>query len=1101
MARAPNVKSLIDEAEELERQYEWLKAAELYTKTVRLVPSHDYSLMGEFYERLGLCSFKAAFQGENSDTFRARCTKAVESYEKSRGCYAKSSDAHDKPRESRCDAMIAFVHYWLASEVTEKKRKLDECWEQTKLSLNGFAQNDDALRYGKTINQLSTGIDVGFYLQYDSKSRERRIKETVEYGEKAIRLLTNHENSYELARAYSRTSTYLKLLVVTLPKVDNPESYLLKAKEYAEKAKQLSGMAALLESLTVLERYGLDGGEGTNEALENFEKAFQHGKSANDRFITGSALDHLAYHMAWKASAVEDPEEYRGVLDRAYQYAKDAKTQFSPISFTTPGYGHFWSAAPDSEYYWLLSSLETDLDKRRKLLEKAMERSRDLMMQAKNSGYADTLGFAHHAIGKILLGLAAIERNAEQKKTLLEEALKHRKEVIVLYDRLKPGNCWDRGIMLSRLADVKYGLAALAKAVDTKKNLLQEAVSDRENSTRLLIKGLTIYGADTPLSLLSDLAGGQEQHGYWLARLYKLTGNKEWLKRAAEAFEEALKSVQKINMKSWIAECHWHLAQVYDDLGNYSKGAENFDNASRNYEMAAEKIPQLRDLFSDNAIYMQAWTEIEKARYHHEKQEYQPAKEHFGKAANLHMSSKNWSYMAPNYCAWTQVENAEDLSRKEQGEEAIQAFEKASELFAETKKSLQAQLSKIGDLDEEQMVTDMLKATDLRREYCRARVVVEEAKILDKKGEHFSSSEKYSLAAQILEKITNISGSEQEQRELKLLRILAQAWQKMTQAEAEVSPDLYVEASQLFEEAKNFSASEKTRLLILGHSRFCLALESGTRFADTRDMKMYDRAMNHLESAGNYYVKAGFQRASEYAKATRLLFEGYVHMDNAEKETDPERKARLCAMAEKILQTSAGAFMKAEHPEKREEVLALFETVKEERELATSLTEVLNAHSIVSTTTAFTAPTPISEEAVGSERLEHATIQANLIVGRKELKIGENLDVEVELVNAGKGPAVLIKITDGIPEGFELAQKPDPYRVENSHLNLKGKRLDPLKTEEVKFVLKPKVQGVFPLKPRIMYLDENGRYKSYETEPVNITVKELGIKGWLKGER
>jgi len=30
-------------------------------------------------------------------------------------------------------------------------------------------------------------------------------------------------------------------------------------------------------------------------------------------------------------------------------------------------------------------------------------------------------------------------------------------------------------------------------------------------------------------------------------------------------------------------------------------------------------------------------------------------------------------------------------------------------------------------------------------------------------------------------------------------------------------------------------------------------------------------------------------------------------------------------------------------------------------------------------------------------------------------------------------------------------------------------------------------------------LDENGRYKAHETEPTTITVKELGISGWLKG--
>jgi hypothetical protein len=260
-------------------------------------------------------------------------------------------------------------------------------------------------------------------------------------------------------------------------------------------------------------------------------------------------------------------------------------------------------------------------------------------------------------------------------------------------------------------------------------------------------------------------------------------------------------------------------------------------------------------------------------------------------------------------------------------------------------------------------------------------------------------------------------------------------------------------------------------------------------------------AVQHLASASNYYIKADFQTASEYAKATKLLFDAYAYMDNAEKEKDPDKKAKLYVMIERVLQTSAGSYTKAEHPEKREQMLKLLEKAKEEQELAASMTEALHAPSIISATTTFASPTPTKEEAVGSERFEHADIQANLIVRQKEVRVGESLNLEVELVNAGKGAALLIKINEVIPQGFELIEKPDTYRVEDSHINMKGKRLDPLKAEELRLILKPKVRGTFSLKPTILYLDENGKYRSYEPEPVIITVKELGVKGWLKGER
>ena len=550
-----------------------------------------------------------------------------------------------------------------------------------------------------------------------------------------------------------------------------------------------------------------------------------------------------------------------------------------------------------------------------------------------------------------------------------------------------------------------------------------------------------------------------------------------------------------------MAECHWKIAQAYDALDEHSNAAQHFDSASDNYVSAAENIPQLKGFYQDHACYMQAWSEIEKARHHHERQEYGLAEEHFENAANLHKSLKQWSYLAPNYFAWAQVEHAEELSRKDQSEEALQAFEHAARLFEETEKTIRDKLAKIEDPDEKQMATQMVNATDSRREYCLARIAIEEAKILDKKGDHYASSEKYCSAAETLQKIAQAAESEQDKKEFRLITILSQAWAKMTGAEAEGSPDLYLEASQLFEEAKEFSPNEKAKMLALGHSRFCRALEAGTKFADTGNAELYKIAIQQLESAAKHYVRAGFQNASEYAKATELLLDAYMHTDNAKVESDPEKKARLYMMAEKVLQTSAGSFMKAEHPEKREQVLRLLEKVKEERELALSLSEVLHAPSIVSTTSAFTTPTPNQENAVGLEKFENANVQANLVTHQKQLKVGENLDLEIELINAGKSSAQLIKITEVIPTGFELAEKPEIYRVEDSYLNMKGKRLDPLKTEEVRLTIKPKAQGEFFLKPTILYLDENGTYKSHQPEPVSITVKELGIKGWIKGER
>jgi len=1103
MSEALDVESVLSQARERERAYDWLGAAELYKNALGLMSEQDFLKMGEISEGLGYAFHRAAMQAESVDEFRERMSQAVANYEKAKGFYGKSAESGKTPRMLRCDAMITYLGHWLASEVLEKKKLLDECWKLTKQSLKAFEEAENTWEYVKTFNQLSSSAVFSFTREWDFQARGKTIKEAMEHGERAITLLSTFGDPSELARAYAKTVVCIGTFAYYHQDVDARESYWQKGLGYWQKVRELSEETTMTELV-----YPVFGGqiffglEGTDEALTNYKKALEYAKKTKDKFVVGCALDWLAYHSAWRAKATEDRDVMRELIKTACQFAEDATHQFSKISFTSPR-GDFVWVEDDAVYHWIMAQFETDLKRRRDSLEKAVGESRDVLKRAEDSEYPEIVMYGHSMLSIVLLPLAKMETNPEEKRRLLEEALKQVNESGRICMQIEPYLYWNYGTGLTHRSNIKSELANLAKDSETKKSLLQEAAQDKEDSIKLCLKEVAFFdgkAGPTP-SLFAPLGSFQYEYGDLLSRLYRFSSNREHLRKAIKAFEDAAESYQKLNITSRIAECYWKTAQVYDDLGEHLRSAENFDLASDNYKGALEKIPQLKDLYQDHALYMQAWSEIEKARHHHIRQEYGSAEEHFEKAANIHKSLKQWSYLAPNYAAWAQVEHAEELSRKEQGEEAIQAFGQAAKLFNETKNSIQAALVKIENPDEKQMATNMLNVTDLRNEYCIGRVALEEARILDKKGDHFSSSEKYGSAAETFEKITQALETEQDRNEFKLIISLSRAWQKMTRAEAEASPALYLEASQLFEQAKESSPNERAKMLALGHSRFCRALEAGTKFADTGDPTMHAAAEQFLESAAKYYVNAGFQKASEYAKATRLLFDAYVHMGDAKKEKDPEKKAKLYAVAEKVLQTSVGSFMKAEHPEKREQVLRLLEEVKEERELAVSLTEVLHAPSIVSATTAFAMPTPTHEEAVGLEKFENADIRANIITRQKELKVGESLDLEIELVNAGKGPALLIKVTEAVPQGFDITQTPEKYRVEDSFINMKGKRLDPLKTEEVRLILKSKAQGVFPIKPKILYLDENGKYKAYEPEPINITVKELGIKGWLKGEK
>jgi hypothetical protein len=1096
------VEEILRQAEQSEKEYDWHGAVGLYEKALNLLSEDDFSRKGDITERLGYTFYRAAFQAENNDEFRDRMRQAVLSHEKAKKFYANMAETEKAGRMLRCDAMIAQVGYWLASESQEKKKLTGECWVFAKDCLEAFEKASGAYGYGRTYNQLSTCIDLGYFFEQECLAREKTIKEAVECGERAVKSLSIDGDVCELAKAYVKTATYLYIYGYYFFDIDEREKkerYFQKALNYWLKGTKLSEEAAMLELPSVLWGSGPAGywGDGTDAAVSNFEKALEYSRKTEDKFIIGRVLDLLAYHNHWKAVGTEDPDRRVEILDVALGYAEQARNMYSSMSFTSPRGGVLWTGAPYPNHYWALARYEMNLNRKRELMEKALEVAPNSLISAQKSGYIDIIAYSHFIFGNILRDLASMEEASTDKKKLLENALVHGNESVKFIEQFAPLQYWDRYVMRGLVGKVRGDLADLEKNAEPKKNMLKEALLASEESLRFMIEGVVVPYDTTGVEgspIATQVGRSMYENGGRSQCLYELTKDKKYLTKAKEAFEEAAGWFQRLNLVSRKAECYWKAAQTLDTLDDHLKAAQNFHLASDNYKIAAEKIPQLKTFYHDHAVYMQAWTEIEKARYHHERQEYGLAKEYFEQIAELHKSLKKWSYLAPNYSAWANVEDAEDLSRKEQCEEAIQAFEEAGKLFDETKKFIQNELSKIEDPDEKRMANNMVRATDMRHEYCVARIALEEAKILDKKGDHYFSSEKYGQAAEAFEKLSQGLETDQERKEFNLFISLSNAWQKMTQAEAEASPTLYAEAAQLFERAKEYCPNEKAKMLVLGHSRFCKALEEGTRFTDTRDATIHATATKYLESASNYYVSAGFQKASEYAKATQLLFDAYAQMDNAKRESDPEKKAKLYVMTEKVLQTSAGCFMKAEHPEKRERVLRLLDKVEEERELASTLTEVLHAPSIVSSTAVFTAPTPTREEAVGSERFEQADIQANLIIHQKELRVGETLELEIELVNAGKGPALLIKVMEVIPGNFELAEKPENYLVEDSYLNLKGKRLDPLKTEGIRISLKPTVQGMFSLKPTVLYLDENGKYKSHETEQVTILVRERARK-------
>jgi KaiC/GvpD/RAD55 family RecA-like ATPase len=1084
---------ILGQAKARERKHDWLGAIDCYTKSESVISSISPFESANMFGNLGYAYYRAAMQAEKNEEFKARSSRAIESYEKASQYFLKSDEPSRKPRMLRCRAMIAYINYWLASETVKKKTHINECWELAKKALEIFESLDEALEYGTTYNQLVDSALFAFFLEWDFQAREKLVKKAMDLGEQATELLFRSGNVYEQAKALAKALVCTSVFAYNFLDVTDRDRKYEKVLAYWTKARELDEEVAFLEILHPF--FGPNvvlGVEGTDEAIENFEKALEFAKRTRDKFLIGSAFDWLTYHTAWSTRRTEGTDKQQELSEEAAKYARKAKAAFSKISFTSPRGDLAW--IEDASQVVCFSSIminETDLHKRRDMLNEALRAAPDMMRRANDSGYPETVLYAHHVFSFILTALTKLETNAEKKRKILNEALEHRNSSLKITSQIQPFMYWNRGVMHNLLATIRSELAELTEEPKTMEAIIREAVTDSSASLELKNRDLGFYeGKGSTVALIAQIAENQFFHGNLLIQLYNCTKDRVDLKKAFQSYEKSLAHYRELGVMSRVAECHWKMARIYDGIADHLKSAENFRRASISYRKAVKRVPQLKDFYEEHSTYMLSWSEIEKARDNHRKQNYSEAKEHFKKAAVFHKDLKQWRYLAPNYSAWALVEYGEELSRKDMPDEAIRAFEQAAGLFTETGQSIEEHLPAVESLEERTMATNVLRSTDPRYRYCLARISLEEGRLLDKNGDHYASAERYSVGAQSLENIETELEYEHDRREFRFMILVSRAWEKMMRAEAETSPSFYLEASEYFEKAREFSSGEKSRLLVLGHSRFCKALEAGMKIADVMDETTYIAAKRYLGSAANYYIKAGYHEASEYAKATELLLDAYWHIDYAKKEHDPEEKARRYMMAEEVLQISAGSFMKTKHFEKREQVVGILKRAREVRELAASLASLLGASRITSTRTAFAVPTPTYEEPVGLERFEHADIRANVTARQKELRMGENLDLEIQMVNAGKGLALLTKIKGVVPKGFELIGKPENCQMEDSSLNLKGKRLDSLRTEEVKLVLKSQSQGTFHLEPVVFYLDENGKYKTFETDPITLIVKE-----------
>jgi hypothetical protein len=763
-----SIEEILGNAAEQEKEYEWLQASGFYEQALDIVDEGDFFRRGEIQEKNGHSLHRAAFQAENREEFLERLSKAVEAYNTARGFYENVADEKGDGWTLRSEALVRYLEHWITTDPSEKRRLLAVCLELEGNALESFWVQGEKLEYCRTYNVLTWAPYFKAFREWDRKSQMNAFNKGTSWGEKAVEALSEKDNPRELARAHFADGLNLKFYIVYFE--SDPEK---RQRNVIERHEQHDKVVELSEGVGDAYTAGLSHNYLAREY--NFDKAIEHGEKTKDIFLKSSTLGRLAWDTYYKAHATEDPDHRLRLAEEAMGYYDEDQQYSSIMSYQVFQRGKLGAPAPGgyAEYYWDRARWEVTLEKKLELLEKSVDAGLKALKVTEVLDIPHLISRMHHILSGALTSRASLEQDVTIKSGLLEKAMEHREKSIEILEGVQPTYFWNLGYFHILLGKIKVEQALLQQDLDSKRMFLEDAVSTLETGLENMMK--QTYPWDTHSREAATLSRCREEYGAILTRLHELTKDPEHMRKAIETWGKAIEFARGIDMTARIAELYWKIAKSQDVIGERSDAAESFENASGSYVKTAEKIPQLKDFYKEYASYMRAWAEFERAQQSHTEKDYLQAKEHYEKAANLHKSTERWGYMAPNYLAWARLEEAEDLSRREEAEEARDLFHEAVMLFSETRDSIKSKLNTIEVGEEKQIAEELIKASANRREYCLGRVALEEARILDRQGDHLSSARKYSQATEMFQKGIDAMELESDRKELRPLVYLCQA--------------------------------------------------------------------------------------------------------------------------------------------------------------------------------------------------------------------------------------------------------------------------------------------------------------------------------------
>jgi hypothetical protein len=1066
----------------------WSQAADLCSNFLKTADLDRQVVVNEL---LGDCLYYASFQQSSRSEFKAMILRAKDAF----GAAVLDAEL-DSSFARRCSARAAYC-LLLATDDEEQRRRivLYDCIVPLRKVCAELSEDPASKKQLMKVEaEYLRYLLVGCHTIRDSNLLARLVDEAKIVGRNAFRREIDSEdleNFVAVANAYvlflEWASGYFldeSEFRVISEEVASKKEQLIEISR-SLKNKQLASMA-LETAASIMTEFKFDFELG----ISLLQSALAIAEQTKDSLLIGRQLASIANASLWAQQDEDLPEKRRELLNRAIEHSSGAiKALQTPLAmyYLTFAYSLYVCSLTE------LAKNEADLSMKLKLLSRAVEEGKRGM----NSSNASSIDFLLNRLSDALRYRADLSDNSSEIKPLLLEALAVIDAQIERTKTLASKDSWNLGLAY-RDAGVVYGSLSELETGTEKNSLLSKSITSLETSVEMLAKSPRLNGQEASICLACEALADS------LVQRYELSGDSSDCLGAIEQYEQSVRYYEKMKDQGSMAHLTVYLlskaAMLYDRIGEYESSSICFNKANEACIVASgTESESFQKSFLGLATWASACARVEEARLLHRDEKYSQAIAKLRDASIELEKTDGYRYLSRHYLALSLAEEGEEHSRNEKNAEAAQAFEKASNLFSQSQDEILQSVDKMPSL-----VSDKVKTwadfSKQRSKYCLGRKTLAIAKSLDIEGQAEESMYKYRTAAKIFRELEE--GSGEDSQEFEALAISCDAWATMKEAEYRSSSELYTKAGALFMLAKDKKVKRSFVLSCLASAAICRALEAGTKFKQSRQIQLYSEIKQQLGIAAQYYDEGGFDIASDWTSATEALFDAFAYLSSAESEMDPEKKTQMYHLAEKHLDLSAKRYGDIGFEKKRQEVLKQLKKVKENKLMLLTPVEALSQNP-----TSYSTPVSfVADQGVGFERFEGSNVTGNVSCSMKMVNVGGSVRLDVDIANVGRSPVLLMKLDNLAPEqSFEPETEKETHHFFQSKdgisIDLKGRRLDYLKTLEMAVHLKAKSKGTFELKPKISYVDESGKYKAYEFELLKLDVKELGFLGWAKGNQ